>query len=139
MKKIGSIDIDDAPLGMMIYNKKNKKYYIAEANQTGGKRWVLCNCKNCSIRQKGGFLFDKKNTTALPTANYSDILAPSPEQHSWQHHHAPFYQVFNNYVCVKRDTLGEIRDFFTEMFSSKNYGLKKPPFEPDSKPIYPPS
>lgn len=120
MKKIGSIDIEDAPLGMMIYNKKNKKYYIAEVNQTSGsKQWVLCNCNNCNNRQKGGSLLTE--------------LAPSPDQHSWHHHHAPFYQVFNNYVCVKRDTLGEIRDFFTEMFSSKNYGLKKPPFEPEPK------
>ena len=116
MKVISSIDIEQAPLGMMIYNKKDNKYYIAQKNQKGGKQWEPCQCTEC-VKQKGG------TPTNLP---------PSPEQHSWHHHHAPFYQVFNNYVCVKRDTLGEIRDFFLEMFSSKNYGQNKPPFSYNS-------
>lgn len=115
MKKIGSIDIKQAPLGMMICNKKDNRYYIANINKKGKKQWQRCVCKHC-LSQNGG----------------ATNLAPGPEQHSWHHHHAPFYQVFNNYVCVKRDTLGEIRDFFLEMFSSKNYSQNKPPFSYNS-------
>jgi hypothetical protein len=114
MKQIGSIHVDDAPIGMLIKNPKNNKYYIADLNRDGVKVWKLCKCQLCNVSQSGG-----SGTTSL---------APSPEEHSWHHHHAPFYQVFNNYVCVKRDTLGEIRDFFTEMFSSKNYLERKVPF-----------
>jgi hypothetical protein len=114
MKKIGSIHIDNAPIGMVILNKKNKKFYISSIT-SGNKEWKRCDCPQCNSNQKvGGAL--------------STDLAPSPEQHSWHHHHAPFYQVFNNYVCVKRDTLGEIRDFFMEMFSHKNYLERKKPF-----------
>lgn len=131
MKQIGSIHIDDAPLGMLIKHPKTHKYYIANVDSNGVKIWKLCTCDTCIVngkqhkqqkqqkqqhkqQQKGG---------ADPTE-----LAPSPEEHSWHHHHAPFYQVFNNYVCVKRDTLGEIRDFFTEMFSRENYLQGKAPF-----------
>lgn len=113
MKKIGSIHIDQAPIGMLIYNKKNNKFYLASIDETGKKIWLTCDCPECQ-KIKGGAV--------------STNLAPSPEQHSWHHHHAPFYQVFNNYVCVKRDTLGEIRDFFMEMFSHKNYLERKTPF-----------
>jgi hypothetical protein len=113
MKQIGSIHVDDAPIGMLIWNTKNSKYYIADLNKDGSKVWKLCKCPLCGAKQSGGKATD---------------LAPSPEQHSWHHHHAPFYQVFNNYVCVKRDTLGEIRDFFMEMFSNKNYIERKAPF-----------
>ena len=126
MKNIGSININDAPLGMLILNKKNNKYYISDVDNRGNKKWLLCDCPACAayaayaayattVKQHGG--------TQLSTD-----LAPSPEEHSWHHHHAPFYQVFNNYVCVKRDTLGEIRDFFMEMFSNKNYLERKAPF-----------
>ena len=113
MKKIGSIHINDVPIGMLIVNKKNKKFYISSINESGNKEWKRCDCLDCT-----------KQTAGTTSTN----LAPSPEQHSWHHHHAPFYQVFNNYVCVKRDTLGEIRDFFMEMFSNKNYLERKTPF-----------
>jgi hypothetical protein len=118
MKLIGSIHIDDAPLGMMIKHPKNGKYYIANVNRAGEKLWKLCTCTTCAKGVK-----HKQHAGANSTE-----LAPSPEEHSWHHHHAPFYQVFNNYVCVKRDTLGEIRDFFMEMFSKDNYLDNKPPF-----------
>jgi hypothetical protein len=117
MKNIGSISISDVPLGMLILNKKNNKYYIADIDEFGNKKWLLCNCPTCNHKKQSG------GTTQISTD-----LAPSPEEHSWHHHHAPFYQVFNNYVCVKRDTLGEIRDFFMEMFSNKNYLERKAPF-----------
>ena len=113
MKKIGSIHINDVPIGMLIVNKKNKKFYISSINESGNKEWKRCDCPDCT-----------KQTAGTTSTN----LAPSPEQHSWHHHHAPFYQVFKNYVCVKRDTLGEIRDFFMEMFSNKNYLERKTPF-----------
>ena len=112
MKEINHIHINDVPLGMMIINKKNDKFYIATINTSGHKDWLLCTCPKC-YNQKGG-----NDTT----------LSPSPEQHSWHHHHAPFYQVFNNYVCLKRDTLGEMRDFIMELFSRKNYLERKAPF-----------
>lgn len=115
MKQIGSIHINDVPLGMLIMNKKNNKFYIAGLDKSGSKDWLLCNCPHC---------INKKQTGGDTSTN----LAPSPEGHSWQHHHAPFYQVFNNYVCLKRDTLGEIRDFIMEMFSQKNYLERKVPF-----------
>ena len=115
MKLIGSIHIDDAPIGMLIKHPKTHKYYIANVNNNGKKIWKLCNCTNC---------LDKKQHGGTEPTN----LAPSPEEHSWHHHHAPFYQVFNNYVCVKRDTLGEIRDFFIEMFSKENYLEGRGPF-----------
>jgi hypothetical protein len=118
MKQIGSIHIDDAPIGMLIKDKKQNRFYLAVQNGSGEKEWRPCPCPGCSnpanAKKKGGAA--------------STNLAPSPEQHSWHHHHAPFYQVFNNYVCVKRDTLGEIRDFFMEMFSQKNYLERKIPF-----------
>jgi len=112
MKQISSIHINDAPVGMMILNKNNNKFYIAALNKSGQKDWIKCKCPNCD-KMKGGA---------------ETNLAPAPEQHSWHHHHAPFYQVFNDYVCVKRDTLGELRDFFMEMFSKKNYVERKVPF-----------
>jgi hypothetical protein len=118
MKLIGSIHIDDAPLGMMIKHPKTGKYYIANVDKSGEKMWKRCTCTDChrdkQQKQRGG--------------TKSTELAPSPEEHSWHHHHAPFYQVFNNYVCVKRDTLGEIRDFFIEMFSKDNYLEGQSPF-----------
>ena len=116
MKQIGSIHIDDVPLGMLILHKKQNRFYVAVKNGSGQKEWKGCPCPNCSST-------NKKRGGAADTN-----LAPSPEQHSWHHHHAPFYQVFNNYVCLKRDTLGEIRDFFMEMFSHKNYLDRKIPF-----------
>ncbi len=118
MKQIGSIHIDDAPLGMLIKHPKTHKYYISNVNSNGVKIWKLCKCNTCSLKQ-----YKQQKAGADPTD-----LAPSPEEHSWHHHHAPFYQVFNNYVCVKRDTLGEIRDFFIEMFSRDNYLEGKAPF-----------
>lgn len=118
MKQIGSIHIDDAPIGMMIRHPKTGKYYIANVNKSGEKVWKVCSCDDCvkgpKVKQRAGAA--------------STELAPNPEEHSWHHHHAPFYQVFNNYVCVKRDTLGEIRDFFMEMFSKSNYMDGKAPF-----------
>ena len=122
MKLIGSIHIDDAPLGMMIKHPKNGKYYIANVDKNGDKVWKLCSCEDCVKGPRG-----KKLHKQLGGAKSTE-LAPSPEEHSWHHHHAPFYQVFNNYVCVKRDTLGEIRDFFMEMFSKSNYMDGKAPF-----------
>jgi hypothetical protein len=106
MKNINSINIKDAPLGMMIKNKKNDKYYIADLDNLNRKYWKLCSCNYCNTNQQGGFM------------NTNTNLPPNPEEHSWHHHHAPFYQVFNNYVCIKKDTLGEIRNFFLEMFKS---------------------
>ena len=126
MKKIGSIDIDQAPLGMLIHNKKNNKYYIAQMNQKGGKQWVECTCSECQPHNTK-CKCSECQTNKIRGGAETD-LPPGPEQHSWHHHHAPFYQVFNNYVCVKRDTLGEIRDFFLEMFSNKNYRENKAPF-----------
>jgi hypothetical protein len=120
MKQIGSIHIDDAPLGMLIKHPKTHKYYIANVDSNGVKIWKLCTCDTCIVNGKHK---QQQKAGADPTE-----LAPSPEEHSWHHHHAPFYQVFNNYVCVKRDTLGEIRDFFTEMFSKENYLQGKAPF-----------
>lgn len=118
MKLIGSIHINDAPIGMLIKHPKTNKYYIANVDKNGEKMWKLCSCTHCNKKQRGG----------AGAGAASTELAPSPEEHSWHHHHAPFYQVFNNYVCVKRDTLGEIRDFFTEMFSKDNYIKGKLPF-----------
>jgi hypothetical protein len=120
MKQIGSIHIDDAPLGMLIKHPKTHKYYISNVNSNGVKVWKLCTCNTCGLKQN-------KHKQQKAGADPTD-LAPSPEEHSWHHHHAPFYQVFNNYVCVKRDTLGEIRDFFIEMFSRDNYLEGKAPF-----------
>ncbi len=128
MKVISSIDIEQAPLGMMIYNRKDKKYYIAQMNQKGGKKWEQCKCSACEPHTKQCKCSECNNRQ---NGGGTD-LPPGPEGHSWHHHHAPFYQVFNNYVCVKRDTLGEIRDFFLEMFSSKNYSQNKPPFSFDN-------
>jgi hypothetical protein len=125
MKLIGSIHIDDAPLGMMIKHPKTGKYYIANLDKSGEKIWKLCTCNDCVNCTKGTKGKHKRKQRA---GAKSTELAPSPEEHSWHHHHAPFYQVFNNYVCVKRDTLGEIRDFFLEMFSKENYQEGKPPF-----------
>jgi hypothetical protein len=125
MKLIGSININDAPLGMMIKHPKTGKYYIANLDKSGEKIWKLCactDCVTCTKSTKGKQLHKQRGGTK------STELAPSPEEHSWHHHHAPFYQVFNNYVCVKRDTLGEIRDFFIEMFAKDNYLDGKPPF-----------
>jgi hypothetical protein len=140
MKKIGSIHIDNVPIGMLILNKKNKKFYISSIDRSGNKEWKRCDCPECTKFVAGKFInndgFLKKpnqsisdNLSRRQTAGTTSTnLAPSPEQHSWHHHHAPFYQVFNNYVCLKRDTLGEIRDFFMEMFSHKNYLERKIPF-----------
>lgn len=122
MKLIGSIHIDDAPLGMMIKHPKTGKYYIANVDKSGEKIWKLCSCTDCVTGSTGKQLHKQR------AGSKSTELAPSPEEHSWHHHHAPFYQVFNNYVCVKRDTLGEIRDFFIEMFAKDNYLDGKPPF-----------
>jgi hypothetical protein len=124
MKLIGSIHIDDAPLGMMIKHSKTGKYYIANVDKSGEKIWKLCACTDCVACTKG----TKSTKGKQQGGTKSTELAPSPEEHSWHHHHAPFYQVFNNYVCVKRDTLGEIRDFFIEMFAKDNYLEGKPPF-----------
>jgi hypothetical protein len=127
MKLIGSIHIDDAPLGMMIKHPKTGKYYIANVDKSGEKIWNLCTCIDCVTCTKG--TKDTKGTKGKQRGGTkSTELAPSPEEHSWHHHHAPFYQVFNNYVCVKRDTLGEIRDFFIEMFAKDNYLDGKAPF-----------
>ena len=124
MKKIGSIHINDAPIGMLIVNKKNNKFYISSIDRSGNKEWKRCDCLECT-----NFVGQVKTTSNKQSAGATSTnLAPSPEQHSWHHHHAPFYQVFNNYVCLKRDTLGEIRDFFMEMFSHKNYLDRKIPF-----------
>lgn len=125
MKQIGSIHIDDAPLGMMIKHPKTGKYYIANVDKSGEKVWKVCPCDDCIKVTKGtkGKKLHRQRAGAASTE-----LAPAPEEHSWHHHHAPFYQVFNNYVCVKRDTLGEIRDFFIEMFSRDNYLAGKAPF-----------
>ncbi len=123
MKQIGSIHVDDAPLGMMIKHPKTGKYYIANVDKNGQKIWKLCTCGDCATHKP----LHKQQRAGAAYAKSTD-LAPSPEEHSWHHHHAPFYQVFNNYVCVKRDTLGEIRDFFIEMFSKDNYADGKAPF-----------
>jgi hypothetical protein len=128
MKKIGSIHINDAPIGMLILNKKNKKFYISSIDESGNKEWKRCDCPECTKQIAGKFIKDDDLRRRQAAGSTSTNLAPSPEQHSWHHHHAPFYQVFNNYVCVKRDTLGEIRDFFMEMFSHKNYLERKIPF-----------
>ncbi len=118
MKTIGSIHIDQAPLGMMIYNRKNNKYYIADLNKNGNKQWKVCQCSSCL----------NKDSKMLGGDIMNEVAVPGPKEHSWLHHHAPFYQVFNNYVCVKRDTLGDIRDFFLQMFSPVNYAQNRPPF-----------
>ena len=133
MKKIGSIHIDQAPLGMMIFNKKDNRFYIAKLDKNGNKQWEKCLCsecqphtKQCSECQPRESCESHKSHKQKGGANTD--LAPSPEQHSWHHHHSPFYQVYNDYVCLKRDTLGELRDFFFEMFSTKNWAKNAPPF-----------
>jgi hypothetical protein len=131
MKLVGSIHIDDAPLGMMIKHSKTGKYYISNVDKSGEKIWKLCTCNDCvtcTKSTKGTKGTKGKQLHKQRGGTKSTELAPSPEEHSWHHHHAPFYQVFNNYVCVKRDTLGEIRDFFIEMFAKDNYLDGKPPF-----------
>ncbi len=93
MKQIGAINVDDAPLGMRIY--KNGRYYKVAAAGGGKKKWQALTTRT----SRGG---------AAAVATVDDLR---PEQHSWAHHHAPMYQVFNDYVCLKKDTLGELRDF----------------------------
>lgn len=120
MKSINSINIDDAPLGMLIKNHKNNKYYVVNLDKLNRKCWKLCTCDVCSSKKnklnanslvfKGGF------SNIYNSSGSNTKLAPNPQEHSWHHHHAPFYQVFNNYVCIKKDTLGEISNFFIEMF-----------------------
>jgi hypothetical protein len=93
MKQIGAINIDDVPVGMRIF--KNGRYYeavVGGGGGAGGKKWQLL------MRGGGGGVANNK-------------MDLRPEQHSWTHHHAPMYQVFNDYVCLKKDTLGELRDF----------------------------
>jgi len=54
------------------------------------------------------------NKIVLPKSKYglvASMLPPAPEEHSWYHHHAPFYQNFGDYVCLKRDTLKELGSF----------------------------
>lgn len=102
MKTIGGIHINDAPVGMLIQHPKHKGQYYKATVVKGQKNWV-------PTKMRGG----------------GD---PSPEEHSWAHHHAPLYQVFNNYVCLKRDALGEFRDFFFELFSKNNYAMRQDPF-----------
>ena len=41
----------------------------------------------------------------------------APAQHSWWHHHAPMYQKFGDYLCVKRSTLREMGGLLTEAFA----------------------
>lgn len=90
MKQIGALNVDDVPVGMRIY--KNEKYYEAVVVR-GKKQW-----QPLPLIGGGG-------------GNAAKMMNLRPEQHSWTHHHAPMYQVFNDYVCLKKDTLGELRDF----------------------------
>lgn len=56
-------------------------------------------------------------TVELPQSKYmliSSALPPAPEEHSWNHHHAPFAQTFGDYVCLKRDTLRELGGFLRD-------------------------
>lgn len=46
-------------------------------------------------------------------------LAPAPEFHSYYHHHAPFSQVFGDYVCLKKDNLNDLATFLKTMFQEK--------------------
>lgn len=97
MKQIGAINIDDVPVGMRIY--KNGRYYEAVVRKGGGvKRWQQL------LAMRGGGANNNNSSNKIK-------MDLRPEQHSWTHHHAPMYQVFNDYVCLKKDTLGELRDF----------------------------
>jgi hypothetical protein len=108
MKTINSININQAPIGMMIRNNRNNRMYFVDLDSNGEKSWKLCRCYLCSSNKKK--LFGGANN-----------LSPSPEEHSWHHHHAPFYQVFNNYVCIKKDTLEDMRNLLMEIFKPKPF------------------
>jgi hypothetical protein len=97
MKQIGALNVDDVPVGMRIY--KNGKYYEAVVVR-GKKQW-----QPLPLIGGGG------GGAAAAEAAAAKMMNLRPEQHSWTHHHAPMYQVFNDYVCLKKDTLGELRDF----------------------------
>jgi hypothetical protein len=113
------IDIGDAPVGMRLLHLGQ---YFEACVVKGIKEWVplsISKNKNKNNNKMGGGGGGYNETTLGP---------PGPEQHTWDHHHAPFYQVFNNYVCLKKDTLGELRDFFFQLFSQKDYAGAKVPF-----------
>ena len=117
------IDIGDAPIGMRLLHQGQ---YFEAAVAAGGKHkeWAPLSISKNKNKMSGGGGGGYKDTTLGP---------PGPEQHTWDHHHAPFYQVFNNYVCLKKDTLGELRDFFFELFSQKDYAGGKVPFATQSQ------
>ena len=107
MKQIGALNIDDVPVGMRIL--KNGQYYEAVVKKVGGgrlrKQWQPLPLVN--VGGGGG----SNNNNSNNTSKVKMMMNLRPEQHSWTHHHAPMYQVFNDYVCLKKDTLGELRDF----------------------------
>ena len=100
------IDIADAPIGMRLFHQGGYFEAVVAANGKH-KEWVPL---PLTQKKQTGGNFETTPTTLGP---------PGLEQHTWDHHHAPFYQVFNNYVCLKKETLGELRDFFFELFSQK--------------------
>jgi hypothetical protein len=121
MKTINSININEAPLGMMIKNNRNNKMYFVDLDSNGEKSWKLCRCYICSLNQTKKFPKEWPRPRSFSGGSLETNLAPSPEEHSWHHHHAPFYQVFNNYVCIKKDTLEDMRNLLMEIFKPKQF------------------
>lgn len=102
-------------------SKRSCKHYLITQ-----KRQCKNNCfgksKYCHIHsqrsQKGG----DPNSTGSYTSPYllqSSSLAPKPTSvtNSWYHHHAPDYQQFGDYICIKKDFLISAKKLVTDIFN----------------------
>lgn len=81
---------------------------------------LLSKAKNVKYGPKKGAK-DTHTPSTIPKSKYhliSSNLPPAPEEHSWQHHHAPFSQNFGDYVCLKKSVLSELGMFLRDALTA---------------------